>query len=109
MATNFKNKISPNIGTTPIDVITVPPAARLTVIGLSLTNLTEGVVVVSVKLTDADSITGYYVKGVPIPAHQTLRVVNGGEKLIMAGNNILTVESLQEDAVDAIVSYVEIV
>jgi hypothetical protein len=109
MATNFKNKVSPNIGTTPVDVLTVSPAARMTIIGLSLTNLTEGVVVVSVKVTDADAVTGYYVKNVPIPAHQTLRVVNGGEKLIMAGDNILTIESLQEDAVDAIVSYVEIV
>jgi hypothetical protein len=109
MATNFKNKVSPNIGVTPVDVITVSPAAKLTIIGLSLTNLTEGVVVVSVKVTDADSVTGHYIKNVPIPAHQTLRVVNGGEKLIMAGNNILTIVSLQEDAVDAIVSYVEII
>jgi hypothetical protein len=109
MATNFKNKVSPNIGITPVDVITVSPAAKLTIIGLSLTNLTEGVVVVSVQITDADAVTGYYVKNVPIPAHQTLRVVNGGEKLILAGNNILTIVSLQEDAVDAIVSYVEII
>jgi hypothetical protein len=109
MATNFKNKVSPNIGITPVDVITVSPAAKLTIIGLSLTNLTEGVVVVSVQITDADSVTGYYVKNVPIPSHQTLRVVNGGERLILAGNNILTIVSLQEDAVDAIVSYVEIV
>jgi hypothetical protein len=109
MATNFKNVVSPNIGMTPVDVVTASGSSKITVIGLSLANITDGVVVASVKLTDAEENTAYYIKDIPIPPNQSLRVVNGGEKLIIAPYGVLTIEATQDEAVDAIVSYVEVV
>ena len=41
MATLFKNKVVNNIGVVPVDVYETNGSTRATVIGLSLTNLTE--------------------------------------------------------------------
>jgi hypothetical protein len=109
MATNFKNKVGTNIGTTPVTLVTVGGAAKVTVIGMSLTNLTDGVVVASVMVTDELNNTGHYVKNVPIPANQSLRIINGGEKLILAPDNSISIVANQDSALDVIVSYVEIV
>ena len=108
MATNFKNKIGANIGTTPVDLITASPSAKITIIGLSLTNLTPGIVVASIQLTDDTATTGHYIKDVPIPPNQSLRVVNGGEKLILAPNNSIAVVCNVDNGLDVIASYVEI-
>ena len=109
MATNFKNKVGSNIGKTPVTLLTVNEATRVTVIGLSLTNLTEGVVVASVTVTDETASTGHFIKNVPIPPNQSLRLINGGERMIMGANNSLGVVANQDSALDVIVSYVEIV
>lgn len=109
MATNFKNKVGANIGTTPVTLVTAGDSAKITIIGMSLTNLTEGVVVASVTVTDADTTTGHYVKNVPIPPNQSLRLVNGGEKLILAPSCSLAVVANQSAGLDVIISYVEIV
>lgn len=109
MASNFKNKVGTNIGTTPVTLLAVGSSARVTVIGLSLTNLTEGVVVASVLVTDELNNTGHYIKNVPIPPNQSLRVVNGGEKLILAASNSIEVVANQSASLDVILSYVEIV
>ena len=39
----------------------------------------------------------------------SLRAINGGEKLVLPGNNEVVVTADQDDAVDVILSYVEIV
>lgn len=109
MATNFKNKVGANIGTTPVTLVSAGPSAKITIIGMSLTNLTEGVVVASVSVTDDTATTGHYIKNVPIPPNQSLRVVNGGEKLILAPSNSVAVVANQDSALDVIISYVEIV
>lgn len=109
MATNFKNKVLSDVGTTPATIISAGATAKNTVIGLSLTNTTEGVVLASLELTDDLGATGYFLRNVPIPPNQSLRVINGGEKLIVAPSNILTVVSNQASSLDVIASYVEIV
>jgi len=109
MATAFKNKIENQLGTSPTQLIATQPASRITVIGMSLCNLLPQLVKVSVTLTDSPSTTGYYVKDVQIPPNQSLRIVNGGEKLIMAENSSLSAFADQAAAVDVIISYVEIV
>ena len=85
------------------------PTTRATVIGLSLANLTEDVVTVSVMIQDDTSVMGYYVKDVILPTRSSLRVVNGGEKLILAPSNQLYVVSNTPDSVDVVLTYVEIV
>ena len=109
MATIFKNRVINNVGTKPIDIIETNSATRATVIGLSLTNLTDSFVYVSVLLKDDTSITGHYIKDTLLPANTRLRVDSTGEKLIVAPDNIVQVQASVDDSVDAIASYVEIV
>lgn len=111
MANFFRNTISKNIGTTPVAVLEVPGNARATVIGMSLTNLTLGAILVSVEveLPGSPVTRGYYCKDVIVPANTSLRLVNGGEKLILTQSNKLYISSNADASVDALVSYVEIV
>ena len=109
MATIFKNKVIKDVGTNPIDIIETNSSTRVTVIGMSLTNLTDSFVYVSVLIKDDTSITGYYIKDSLLSANTSLRVVATGEKLIIAPDNCIQVVSSVDDSVDAIASFVEIV
>lgn len=108
MATFFKNSIRKSVGVIPVEVLTTTPTTRATVIGMSLTNLTSDFVYVDVLIQDDTSVTGYYLKNTILPANTSLRVVNQGEKLIIAPENKILVASSINDSVDVIMSYVEI-
>ena len=116
MASFFRNKLETEIGITPVEVISVGTNTRSTVIGLSLTNLTGAIVLASIRLDLEDSSpphtvlsTAYYVKEVIVPPNQSLRVINGGEKLILAGNMKMYVHSNIDESLDLVMSYVDIV
>jgi multisubunit Na+/H+ antiporter MnhE subunit len=109
MATLFKNKVVNTVGAVPVDIYEADASTRATVIGLSLTNLTQSFVYVDVLLQDDTSITGYYLKETLLPANTSLRVVATGEKLIIAPSNKLQVRSSINDGIDVIMSFVEIV
>ena len=109
MATLFKNKVVNTVGVLPVDVYETDASTRATVIGMSLTNLTQSFVYVDVLMQDDTSVTGYYLKQTLLPANTSLRVVATGEKLIIAPSNKLQVRSSIDDSVDVIVSFVEIV
>ena len=94
MATNFRNNVTKNIGTVPVSVYTAPISIYSTVVGLVLANLTESVVKASVTLTATPN--------------SSLRVLNSGEKLIVASQNSLNVQSNINDSLDCVLSYVEI-
>lgn len=108
MATLFRNKVIKNVGTIPVEIAEIGPTSRATVIGLSLTNLTQSFLYVNVFVEDDTSVSGYYLKETLLPANTSLRVVNQGEKLILAANNKLLVSSNIDDSIDVIMSYVEI-
>jgi hypothetical protein len=116
MASFFKNKLEQNIGTTEVQVLSVTTNTRSTVIGLSLTNLTSGIVLATIRLEQCDPnppnsvlAEAYYVKDVIVPPNQSLRVINGGEKLIMAGDMKMYIESNTDSSLDLVMSYVDIV
>jgi len=109
MATLFKNSVTKEVGTTPVEVITTNDSTRATVIGLSIANLTSSFVYIDVLVEDDGSTQGYYLKDTVLPANTALRVVNQGEKLILAPNNKLYVRSSVADSVDVVSSYVEVV
>lgn len=109
MASFFRNKVLNEVGTTPVTALTTAANTRMTVIGMSFANLTEGIVLIDVQLTDATSTTGYYAKQILVPPNSSLRLVNGGEKLILAESNTLTITSNVNDSIDVIISYVELV
>jgi hypothetical protein len=108
MAAILKNKVVKDIGILPVDIFETTGANRATVIGMSVTNVTENLVYVDVLVQDDTSNTGYYLKETLLPANTSLRVVSQGEKLILAPSNKLQVRSNVNDSVDVIVSYAEI-
>lgn len=108
MATFFRNTVIKNVGTKPVEVAATTASSRFTVIGLSCTNLTQDFVYVSVLLEDDTSNTGFYLKDTLVPANTSLRAVQQGEKLIVAPENKLLVQSNINDSIDVVISYVEI-
>ena len=109
MATQFKNKVVQKIGTVPIIAIETDAATRSTIIGLSLANLTESVVSASILIKADDSAIGYFMKDIMVPPNSSLRALSAGEKLILAPENQLQLQSDENDSLDAIISYVDIV
>ena len=108
MATVLKNTVIKNCGTVPVLIYETLPTTRVTVLGLSFTNLTDKFLYVNVMVEDDTSISGFYLKDSILPAGTSLRAVSTGEKLVLALSNRLLVSSSLDDSVDVIVSYVEI-
>jgi len=109
MAVNLRNKIIKDVGTTPQIILETGPTDKVTVIGLSLTNLINSFVYVDILLKDDSSVTGFYLKETLVAANTSLRAVNQGEKLVMAPNNELIVVSNTDDSIDVVCSFAEIV
>ena len=109
MATTFKNKVVKDVGTVPILAIETNAATRSTIIGLSLANLTEAPVYASLLVHDDTSVEGYFLKDVMVPPNTSLRALSAGEKLILAPENQLYIVADEDDALDAVISYVDIV
>ena len=72
MATEFKNKVIKNVGAVPVEITTVSGSSRATVIGMSLTNLTDSFVYVNILIEDDTSVTGFYLKDTLLPANTSL-------------------------------------
>jgi len=112
MATNFKNILRSEIGTSEVEIINTTTTARATVIGLSLTNLTAGIILASIRIVNtvasSPSNSAYFVKEVVLPPNQSLRIINGGEKLVLAGDMKVYVNSNVAASIDLVASYVEI-
>jgi len=109
MATIFKSKVIKEVGEVPILALETDGATRSTIVGISLANLIDTPVFVSIMLHDDTSVQGYYLKDVMIPANSSLRALSAGEKLILAPNNQLYIVADQDACLDAILSYVDIV
>lgn len=110
MATLFKNKLAASLGTVETTVLTTSANANTTIVGLSLTNLTAGVILASIRLEDTvNSVTAYFMKEILIPPNQSLRVVNGGERLVLSPSTNIKISSNAAASMDLVLSYVEIV
>lgn len=109
MATVFKNKLVSELGVDEVLVLTSASNAKTTVVGLSLTNLTSSMVLASIRLVDTvESTTAYYAKEVIVPPNQSLRVVNGGERLVLGPSTAIYIQSNLSASLDMVMSYVEI-
>ena len=108
MATAFKNKILSQVGTSPVKIYEAPVGASATILGLSLSNITAGIITASVFVQDDTSAQAFFIKNVQIAPASSLRLVTSGEKLIVPANYDVFVESNTAAAVDVVMSYVEI-
>jgi len=109
MATVFKNVLSTGLGTTPTTVLTTSGTAVTTVIGLSLTNLTGSIILASVQLQDTVvGSSAYFVQNVVLPPNQSLRLINGGERLVLGPSTNVIINSNTASSMDLVMSWVEI-
>jgi hypothetical protein len=108
MATLFKNNIEQAVGITPVKVYETNIGVSTTVIGLSLTNITAGIVTASVFVQDDTSAQSFFLKNVQIAAATSVRAITNGEKLIIPAQYSLFVESNTAASLDVVMSYVEI-
>ena len=107
MATTFGNVILSGLGTTPTTVLTTANPGNTTVIGFSLTNTTSALITASIQLNNGVN-TAYFINNVVIPAGQSLRVITGGEKLILAASTAVIITSSIASSLDVVISYVVI-
>lgn len=108
MATTFNNALISELGTLEETAISIASNARATIIGLSFSNLTDSVILASVRVVDNLNNSAYFCKNIPVPPNQSLRLINGGEKLILSSSMSLKVSASQDDSLDMIASYVTI-
>ena len=109
MANSFKRKTSAGIGTsyTPIDSYTVPASTEVTVIGLTVSNVTASPVNATVSLFDGASYFSIVTDG-PVPAGGSLVVVGGDQKLVMETGDDMRVKSDTASSLDVVMSILEI-
>lgn len=109
MATLFKNSITKEVGITPVTVLENTNNSKMTVLGVSLANVSESSLFIDMTITDDVGVEGYFLKGINLPPNSSLRAINGGDKIILGNGNLIKIKSNLEASVDVIVSYVEIV
>lgn len=109
MANNFKRYTSRNIGTaaTPVGGYTVSTGRQVTLIGLTIANISASPVNVTVALFDGTNSTTI-VKSAPILVGSTLVVAGGDQKVVLEPGDQIRVTSSASSSVDAIVSLLEI-
>jgi hypothetical protein len=108
MANQFGNATAKNVGTNPVDIYTTGATTRATIIGINIANTSTSDIEVSIKMRDSTSSEYFIVKDTPIARYSALAAMGGDQKLVMAPNNVLIVETNKENAADVIVSYLEI-
>lgn len=109
MSTVFKNKLATGLGTTPTTVLTSASNATTTVIGLSLSNTTASIVLASILLQDTVASTqAYFINNVVVAPNTSIRVINGGERLVLGPSTNVIINSNLDSCLDLVLSYVEI-
>ena len=109
MANSFKRFLTTSIGTSPtaIGSYTVPSNNTATIIGLSVSNLSNITDVdVSVNI-DASGVDYFIVKGAPIPIGGALVVIGGDQKVVLEAGDSVEVTSNVASSVDAVMSILE--
>ena len=76
---------------------------------LIINAMTSFIILVTVQLQDTiASTSAYYINNVAVPPNQSLRIVTGGEKLILGPSTNVIVTTSQASSLDLAISYVEI-
>jgi hypothetical protein len=108
MANRFNNNTVSGIGTSVTEVYATGASKKATVIGINLANKLITTITASIFFENAAAQQVYIVKDVVIPAGNSLAAIGGDQKLVLVENNRMLVSSSDADAVDVIVSVLEI-
>ena len=111
MANSFKNRTLRGVGTTATAVgAAVAASTETTLIGMTIANVTSGVINVTVTLTDnagTPNVTNL-VKDAPVPTGGSLVVLGGDQKVCLITGDIIKVKSNTASSADVIMSFLEI-
>jgi hypothetical protein len=108
MANTFKNSVSSAVGSSTTSVYTVPSATTTTVIGLTISNITNSNITVDVEVTDtSNTTTVFMVKGATVPVGGALVPIGGDQKVVLETTDIIKVTSSAASSADVIVSVLE--
>ena len=108
MANTFKNRTLRAVGTSPVDVGAVVAAStQTTLIGMTLANITSGVISVTATLHDGSNTT-HIVKDAPIPTGGSLILLGGDQKVVLMTGDKIIITSNTASSADVIMSFLEI-
>lgn len=107
MASTFKNYFTQNIGTTNTAIYTSPAGSNSTVIGISMCNITGQTISGSIFVSSSGANT-FMVKGCTLTIGSALVPVGGDQKLVLEGGDAIYVYSNTANAIDTIVSVLEL-
>ena len=115
MANNFKNKLSANMhsvgtpsGFANVGGYTESKGVVATVIGLSISNVSDSGIEVDVIVNSATGPSGniFVVKNAPVPVGGALVAIGGDQKVVLNENHSLMVRPLSGN-VDVVMSILE--
>ena len=112
MANTFKLKTKAAIDASLVSVYTVPANTTSVVIGLTIANIKGSSVTADAQVVTASSSgenadNVYVIKDVPLPAGASIEVM-AGNKIVLEAGDIVKVKGSVTNAVDAILSIMEI-
>ena len=108
MANTFKNRTLRAVGTSATDVGAVVAAStQTTLIGMTMANITTGVINVTATVNDGTNTT-HIVKDAPIPTGGSLILLGGDQKVVLMTGDKVIVTSNTASSVDVIMSFLEI-
>ena len=108
MANTFKNRTLRAVGTGATDVgAVVALSTQTTLIGMTLANITSGVISVTATLHDGTNTT-HIVKDAPIPTGGSLVLLGGDQNVVLMTGDKIIVTSNTASSADVIMSFLEI-
>jgi len=108
MANAFKNRTLRAVGTSPVDVgAVVASSTETTLIGMTLANVTSGVISVTATLHDGTNTT-HIVKDAPIPTGGSLILLGGDQKVVLMTGDKIIITSNTASSCDVVMSFLEI-
>jgi len=109
MANNFKNYFAGSVGTSTVDVYTVPGSTSATVIGMSISNIITTPISANVIVYNSTAAnTLFMVKNATIAPGGALVPIGGDQKLVLEAGDKLQVQTGTATSADVILSVLEI-
>lgn len=107
MATTVESTVIKNVGTDETLILETSATKKITLIGLTVTNLTNFIVYVNILVENDSQEKSHFLKETILANGSSLRAVSNGEKLILDYSNKLYISSSLIDSLDIVASYVE--
>ena len=112
MANTFKLKTKAGIDASLVTIYTVPANTKTVIIGLTIANVKGASVTADAQVVTASSSGEnaddvYLIKDIPLPAGSSIEIMSGN-KIVLEAGDIVKVKGSVTNAVDALLSVMEI-